>query len=89
LPRRPSWPESALGSTGRSRPSPRSRRTTSAVPVLCLSDTEATFTAKHTVRVTRTRAGKATAFRGNSKVTIEDCSIATFINYTLKGTLDN
>ena len=58
-------------------------------PYSCLADTEATFTAKHVVRVTKTKDGKATAFGGRSNVTIADCSIATFINYTLKGTRNN
>jgi hypothetical protein len=53
----------------------------------CPGSPNATFTAKHTIRVTKTRAGKATAFGGNSKVTIANCSFASFINYTLKGTL--
>src|SRR5215210_8084098 len=57
-------------------------------PYSCLNDANATFTAKHTIRVTKTKNGKATAFSGNSKVTIANCSIATFINYTLKGTLN-
>ena len=58
-------------------------------PYSCLDNDEATFTAKHVVRVTKTRNGKATAFGGRSNVTIANCSIATFVNYTLKGTLGN
>jgi hypothetical protein len=64
------------------------RGTESPYPYSCLTAPNATFTAKHVVKVTKTKNGKATAFKGSSKVTIANCSIATFIHYTLKGTLN-
>jgi hypothetical protein len=48
----------------------------------------ATFTAKHTIKVTKSsKTGKATAFTGTSKYAIHNCSVGTFVNYTLKGKL--
>lgn len=52
----------------------------------CL-DSRSTFIAKHTVRVTRAADGKATAFKGKTHIEIANCSVATFVNYTLKGTI--
>lgn len=37
--------------------------------------------------MTKAADGKATAFKGKSHVEIANCSIATFVNYTLKGTI--
>jgi hypothetical protein len=58
-------------------------------PYSCPNQPNATFTAKHTIKVTKTKDGKATAFGGNSKITVANCSFLTFVNYTLKGTLGN
>jgi hypothetical protein len=55
-------------------------------PYSCPNSPNATFTAKHTVRVTKTKDGKATAFSGKSNVKIANCPF-TFVNYTLKGKL--
>jgi hypothetical protein len=53
------------------------------------NNAQAAFTAVHTVKVTKARNGKATAIGGNSKVTIANCRDATFVDYTLKGKIDN
>jgi hypothetical protein len=58
-------------------------------PYTCANEANSTFTTKHTIRVTKTKDGKATAFGGTSKVTITNCSFVSFVNYTLKGTLGN
>lgn len=58
-------------------------------PYTCLDNDEATFTAKHTIKVTRARNGKATAIGGTTNIKIAGCSAGTFVNYTLKGKLDN
>lgn len=58
-------------------------------PYTCLDNDEATFTAKHTIKVTKAPDGKATAIGGKTNITIAGCSAGTFVNYTLKGKLDN
>ena len=49
----------------------------------------ATFTAKHTIEVTKASNGKARKIGGKSNVTIKGCPFASFVNYTLKGVLDD
>jgi hypothetical protein len=56
-------------------------------PYKCGNTPNATFTAKHVVKVTRARNRRAKRIGGTSKVTITNCQFATFVNYTLKGTL--
>jgi hypothetical protein len=56
-------------------------------PLTCAGSPNATFTAKHVIRVTKARNGKARRIGGTSKVAAENCSFYSFINYTLKGTL--
>ena len=55
-------------------------------PYQCPNAPGATFTAKHTVRVTKTKNGKATAFSGKSIVRIANCMFSR-VDYTLKGKL--
>jgi hypothetical protein len=56
-------------------------------PYSCPDNNAATFTAKHTIKVTKAKKGKATAIGGSTKITIANCDAASFVNYTLKGTL--
>lgn len=56
-------------------------------PYKCGNDPNSTFTAKHVIRVTKARNGRARRIGGTSKVTIANCRFATYVNYTLKGTL--
>ena len=56
-------------------------------PFTCAGSPNATFVAKHVIRVTKAQSGKAKRIGGTSKVTVANCSFYTFINYTLKGTL--
>jgi hypothetical protein len=53
----------------------------------CGNSHASTFTAVHTVKVTKSKDGKATAISGSSKVKIANCDVASFVNYTLKGTI--
>ncbi|MEA2462003.1 MAG: hypothetical protein QOH90_2180 [Actinomycetota bacterium] len=57
-------------------------------PYSCIDNNAATFTAKHTIKVTKAKSGKATAIGGSTKITIANCDAASFVNYTLKGTID-
>jgi hypothetical protein len=57
-------------------------------PYSCPGSNNATFTAKHVIRVTKARNRRAKTIGGTSKVKILNCSFATFVNYTLKGTID-
>jgi hypothetical protein len=56
-------------------------------PYTCGNNADATFTAKHVIRVTKAKNRRAKRIGGTSKVTIANCAFATFVNYTLKGTL--
>jgi hypothetical protein len=56
-------------------------------PYTCGNNANATFTAKHVIRVTKAKNRRAKRISGTSKVTIANCPFATFVNYTLKGTL--
>jgi hypothetical protein len=58
-------------------------------PYSCPGSPTSTFTAKHTVKITKAKDGKATAIGGSSKVKIANCSVASFVNYTLKGEIRN
>lgn len=58
-------------------------------PYSCPDNNASTFTAVHTVKVTKTKGGKATAISGTSKVKIANCGVASFVNYTLKGKIKN
>ena len=49
---------------------------------------DATFIAKHTIEVTKTKNGKAKKFEGKSNVEVDGCPAGSFIKYDLKGVLD-
>ena len=63
------------------------RGTEGPYPYKCPDNANSTFTAQHTVRVSKTKNGKATAFTGSSKVKIANCDFASFVNYSLSGKL--
>ena len=54
-------------------------------PYSCPDNAHSTFTAKHTIKITKSKNGKATEFSGKSNVKIANCGFASFVNYTLKG----
>jgi hypothetical protein len=56
-------------------------------PYDCPGTDAARFTARHTIKVTKARSGKATAIGGSTKIKITGCSVGTFVDYTLKGKL--
>ena len=55
----------------------------------CPGTDDATFTAKHTIEVSKARNGKARKVEGKTNITIKNCSFGSFVNYTLKGDLSN
>jgi hypothetical protein len=54
-------------------------------PYDCPDNAHSTFTAAHTVKITKAKDGKATVIGGNSKVKIANCGFASFVNYSLSG----
>jgi len=65
------------------------KATEGSYPYSCLNDVNATFIAKHTIKITKSTDGTAAGLRRDSKVTLANCSLASFVNYALKGTLAN
>ena len=55
-------------------------------PYKCPGVNNSTFTATHTVKITKGKDGKATQVSGSSKVKIANCRY-TFVNYALSGKL--
>ena len=47
-----------------------------------------TYTAEHTIEVTKVKNGKAKKFEGKSNVEVDGCPAGSFIHYALKGVLD-
>ena len=56
-------------------------------PYKCPQSPNSTFTAANTVRLTKAKHGKATAWKGTEKVKVKNCSFLTFVNYSLVGKL--